>query len=121
MSIINKFWPFSRFKRQQNEINRLHGVIVKQLKEDITLKSLRGKGCSVVWTFEGSPLHLFAEAFGEQFYGSGASNFLTMSFEHRDSNELFEVTMQKVSGETLCDQLARLKGENESYKRNQEK
>lgn len=62
-------------------------------------------------------MHLFADAFGEQFYGSGATNFLTMSFEHGESKELFEVTMQKVSGESVFDQLDRLRNENKSLRR----
>ena len=104
-------WPFSKINKQQKEIDRLGDLLLKQLRDGISLEELRGDGKGVSLKLSGSPLHLFADAFGEQFFGSGAENFLTMSFEHSESGELFEVTMQKVSGETVCDQLRRIHDE----------
>lgn len=114
MNLLNKIWPFSIINKKQAEIERLHEVILKQIREDITLEDLSGDKNGLSMTLSGSPMHLFADAFGSQFFESGATNFLTMSFTHVKSNEMFEVTMQKVSGEALCDQLRRLKGEIES-------
>lgn len=104
-------WPFSRLKNQANEIKRLQDVITKQLTGDITLSDLRGSDKGVGMSLTGSAMHIFAEAFGEQFFESKAENFLTVSFKHADSGELFEVTMQKVSGETVGAQLTRLRNE----------
>lgn len=42
---------------------------------------------------------MLANAFAGQFVGSGATNFLELSFEHPEAGR-FTVTMQKVSGKT---------------------
>lgn len=42
---------------------------------------------------------MLASAFAGQFVGSGATNFLELSFQHLDVGR-FTVTMQKVSGKT---------------------
>lgn len=42
---------------------------------------------------------MLANAFAGQFKGSGATNYLELSFEHPDVGQ-FTVTMQKVSGKT---------------------
>jgi hypothetical protein len=112
-------WPFTKLKQQKIEIERLHDVITKQLTSDITIEDLNVKGGELNLTLEGSPLHIFADVFGKQFYQSGATNFLTMDFHHIDSGEDFEVTMQKVSGESLANQLKRLRSELDELKANQ--
>jgi len=98
-------------KSLRREITRLQGVIKKQLIGDITIDDLRGNNNELSLSLSGSPMHIFADAFVEQFSASGATNFLTVSFVHADSNEMFEVTMQKVSGETVVEQLQRLRNE----------
>ena len=109
-------WPFSKIKKQQKEIKRLHDVIIKQLTSDITIEDLSGNKNGLNMTLAGSPMHLFADAFGHQFIQSGAVNFLTMDFYHDESSEKFEVTMQKVSGESVCEQLKRLRAEIDDLK-----
>lgn len=110
-------WPFSIIKKQKAEIERLNALVHKQLMGEITLEDLRANNGDLSLTLAGSPLHLFADAFYSQFEEWGATNFLTMDFNHKDSGEKFEVTMQKVSGESVCDQLKRLHGELDEFKR----
>lgn len=48
---------------------------------------------------EGGACHLLAHAFGEQFKGSGAVNFLEVNFVHDELGDM-SVTMQRTSGKT---------------------
>jgi hypothetical protein len=103
-------WPFSVIKQLKKENKRLSELLNKSIIDGITIQDISvGNGLNL--TLAGSPLALFADSFGKQFFESGAINFLTMEFWHKESNEQFELTMQKTSGETMCNQLKRLKEE----------
>ena len=109
-------WPFSTIRALKAENNRLIKLLSKRLVGEITLEELSSDSDEVKVGLSGSPLHLLTDALGKQFFESGAPNFIVMSFEHRPSGETFEVTMQKMSGETVCEQLARLRGELDEIK-----
>ena len=103
-------WPFTKLKEQKKQIDHLQSLLIKRETQDITLEDLRGNSEELSMTLSGSSMHLFADAFGQQFVESGAKNFLSMEFYHEGTAEKYEVTMQKVSGETVCEQLNRLRG-----------
>jgi len=101
-------WPFSKIKELNQEVERLSELLVKSEAGKIKLEDMQVNN-GLHMTLSGSPLHLFADAFHQQFYNSGAVNFLTMDFIHGESGEKFEITMQKVDGESTVEQLGRLK------------
>ena len=43
------------------------------------LKDLKGDDNGLSMSLVGSPMHIFADAFGEQFFESGATNFLAVN------------------------------------------
>ena len=110
-------WPFTKIKKLENEVTRLTELLAKSETGKIGIRDLKSEEGGMALTLTGSPLHLFADAFYEQFEASKAVNFLTMDFFHKDTSEKFEITMQKVSGESTCDQLKRLRSENESLRK----
>lgn len=57
------------------------------------------------FSFSGFAVQLMAEAFAEQFKGSGAVNYLELLFQHKELGPL-TVTMQRVAGLTPTKRLA---------------
>jgi len=55
-------------KSLRKEITRLQEVINKQLIADITLEDLRGDNTELSMSLSGSPMHIFADSFGQQFF-----------------------------------------------------
>lgn len=75
------------------------------MNDDIKLKKLVLDESGLNMQFQGTPMHLVAEAFASQFKESGATNYLEMSLIHDDIGE-FVVTMQRKQGLTPSQKLA---------------
>ncbi len=52
-----------------------------------------------------SAMHFIVEALLSQFRESGAVNYLEQSFQHKDDDESFTLTMQMKNGLTPCEKL----------------
>jgi C4-type Zn-finger protein len=113
-------WPFSKIKELKAENDRLTDLLIKSETGQITIEDINLNN-GLEMTLSGSPIGLFANAFYQQFEDSGATNFLALDFFHQGSNEKFEIIMQKVSGESACEQLKRLRQELDQLNRIGEK
>lgn len=65
---------------------------------------------------QGGACSILAASFAGQFKGSGATNFLELSFKHQEIGE-FTVTMQRKQGETPSQQTAKIKAQRDELLR----
>lgn len=78
------------------------------MTDEIYLKDMSIEEKGVSMQLEGSPLHILAASFIEQFKDFGADNYLEIKFTDRETRELYTLTIQKASGLTPADKAARL-------------
>lgn len=77
-------------------------------KPEVNLTGMQSGDSGASLEFEGGACQVIAEAFAEQFVGSGAVNYLEMTFTSEERGS-FVVTMQKVGGMTPAEKVAKIK------------
>ncbi len=80
------------------------------MSDDIYLKNMNVNNGGLDMELEGSPLHVMAACFVEQFKESEAVNYLELTFRDKDSEDKYVLTMQKSDGITPAGKVAQLKG-----------
>jgi uncharacterized coiled-coil protein SlyX len=87
---------------------RLSNIITQLEMGTFELGDVSSKGNEVNAEFSGGACHLIIDAFTQHFIQTGASNFVLMGFDDPETKERYEVTIQRVEGEYVSDQLRRL-------------
>ncbi|MGS5470454.1 hypothetical protein ACVD1N_25150 [Vibrio parahaemolyticus] len=76
--------------------------------DEIYLNDMQVEEKGVSMQLSGSPLHILADSFVEQFKETGAENYLEIKFTHKETQEVYTLTIQKASGMTPADKCAKL-------------
>ena len=87
--------------KQSAQIAELEKALKDSVLASTLLTNMAVENGGVNLSLEGGACHLIAESFSEQFKNSGATNYLEMTFESKDSDigQLL-VTMQRTEGKT---------------------
>src|SRR5690606_18923357 len=91
-------------ERLEAENQRLREAVAKGITDLTMLRALNVVDGGVFIGLEGGASRLLAEAFAEQFIGSGAVNYLEVAFNHAAIGKL-TVTMQRAEGLTPADKV----------------
>lgn len=83
-----------------------HAVTNKQA-HDTMLSGLNVSNGEAILSLEGGACRLLADAFANQFTGSGATNYLEMQM-HSEATGPMTITMQRVAGKTPGQRIAEL-------------
>lgn len=114
----NPTWERSRrvvVTPQSEYIENLHTQLAL-IEENEKLKNQNSLNSLVENSNFQSVYHVLVESFVDAFDKSGAVNYLTQSFVDEKTDREFEITIQKVHGESLAEKLDSLKNENEKLK-----
>jgi len=91
-------WPFSKIKQQKAIIAQLEDKVARAMVGQIRLEDLNISERGVEMKLNGSPLHLFANAWIEQFKQSGAANYLEIEFYSQEDFERYMLILQRSNG-----------------------
>ncbi len=102
-------WPFSTIKSLQHQVKQL-----THLNQILFTNTVEVKHTEDCIELSGSPMHLIAEMLFKQFRDSGATNFLVVGLKNCFDNADYEITMQKLTGETPVQKIRRLEVEKDA-------
>ena len=103
-------------EESNEEIDRISKCLDEAIKNNFTPETCSAFQNTINANFKGGAIQLIAEALAKQFDESKATNFITMEFTRQADEPSFQVTLQRIDGESLADQLNRIKSELDEYK-----
>ena len=89
----------AKLESAEGENTKLRKALTEKVISETMLRNLSLGNGSINASFEGGAVHLFVDAFAEQFLESDATNYLEMSFHSNVTGPLV-VTLQRVNGKT---------------------
>lgn len=103
-------------EESNEEIDRISKCLDEAIKNNFTPETSSAFQNTINANLKGGAIQLIAEALAKQFDESNATNFITMEFTRQVDEPSFQVTLQRIDGESLADQLNRIKSELDEYK-----